>query len=153
MYHDAAQKTTGVNLVYDALLKELKKVVSTDHIRGSSQSELNRAGSSAFGTSWGGCLALDSWSDIKHDYLHFYIINTVPSAENGKVGHWLAVHQKKVWDSYHRPLSSIVPSIVDAHPFIELNCLHIHNQPDLSDDCGERCIAALELYRALYLNE
>lgn len=139
-----------VNQVYNRLLSEVKKVISQDSAPGTTQSELNKAGRDAFGVVWGGCISLDQWEDIQSNRRQFYIMNTLPSDSATNVGHWLAVYDGKVWDSFHRCLQRLIPSIRTARPFTELNNLGIDNQPDSATDCGERCIAALELFKTLY---
>jgi len=141
---------TAVNLVYNRILQEIGKVVSEDKEVGTTQSELNKAGQDAFGHLWGGCISLEQWPEICHDSHRFFIMNTLSSSDIEEVGHWLAVHDGKIWDSFNRPLNQIIPKLKFARPFTELIDLSILPQPDSSTDCGERCIAALELYKTLY---
>lgn len=151
MYYNDAKQINMVNVMYHKLLGSLNKVVSVDDEEGTNQSELDKSGQALFTDRWGGSKTLDRWDDIRHDPYKFYIMNTVSMADSEQIGHWLAVHDGKIWDSFHRPLRTIVPTLSHVRPFTELNYLSLQNQPDSSSDCGERCLAALELYRRLFL--
>lgn len=154
MYFNDSKLVNTVNRVYLSLLEELHKVVSRDNIEGTNTIELDKAGSEIFGDKWGGAKTLDQWVEIQFVPNRFYIMNTITvDSSDPDAGHWLAVYDGKIWDSFHRPLSTIVPTLLNAKPFTELNYLNLQSQLDSELDCGERCLAALELFRKLFLHD
>lgn len=140
----------SIQHAFNALLRQLKAKVSTDQIRGTDSEEIDRAGKKLFKHHWGGAISANDFNENKHNHGKFYIMNILDRDTEEKMGHWMAMTDGKVWDSFHRPLHTISRG-AQWKPFVELNCLSLPMQPDANDDCGERSLCALILYRDLYL--
>lgn len=113
--------------------------------------ELNEAGSTLLGRGYRGAWPSDRIPSLKHGQM---IIANLDSSK-GAGTHWVAVAQDRkktiVYDSFGRKSSKILPSVHRGGKMV-IDTDDDAEQGRAQNNCGQRCLAALAVYRTYGAN-
>ncbi len=133
-------------------IKFLKKIEKKYGSGETNNNQLLKIGRKIFGTKFIGVFASDQIPVMKHKEIA--IVNLDDSSEPGS--HWVSIvkdnNKTYIYDSYGRKTYKILPELVQSGNGIILETENDIEQSRIQQNCGQRCIASLQIYNKYGVN-